>query len=387
MTTQNGKVLKAAQQALKSGDKIRARQLLEQAARQDPSDHRPWLWLAGLAPSPRVSLVYIQRAETIRPGDPTIYKARRWAEARLVGRDGASVQPLGWHRVFAQRDLHWSLGLVVLLLVLVILAPNSWPSQTVRLLVGFGFVFYLPGYWLQTALFTHKDDLDDIERVGVSLGLSVAVAPFLAFILDKLPWGLHLWPMLVGECAVTLLFMGVTAWRRAHLATQAAYIPELHIRPRQWWRDLPPGDRRIYRFLFAALLLTGLATTWVFLVPSPDEFMTEFYMLGPEGLAENFPRQAAPGEILSVTAGLANKERDPMTYRVEMWAVDPWDDRREKVGESIPITLQPGESLEWPLSWSMPWPGDDQKVEFLLFNDQSDQAYRQLRLWLNVTDQ
>jgi uncharacterized membrane protein len=115
--------------------------------------------------------------------------------------------------------------------------------------------------------------------------------------------------------------------------------------------------------------------------------MTEFYMLGPEGLAENFPRQAAPGEQLSLTMGLSNKERESMTYRVEIWAIDPSNDRREKVGESLPITLQPGESIEWPLSWSMPWPGDDQQVQFLLFHDDDSDPYRQLRLWLNVTDQ
>jgi hypothetical protein len=32
----------------------------------------------------------------------------------------------------------------------------------------------------------------------------------------------------------------------------------------------------------------------------------------------------------------------------------------------------------------MPWPGDDQVVELLLFDGAGTESYRSLRLWLNV---
>jgi uncharacterized membrane protein len=382
----NGQAMKAAKQAIKSGDKVRARQLLRQAARQDPGDHQVWLWLAGLAPSPQASLAYIQRAEAILPGDPVIEKARRWAEG-LMEQDGGIAQPQVRVGTFAQPDILWSLlGLLVFALVIVSVGWLPF-MKPFRLLLGLAFVLYIPGYWLTAALFPGRENLNGIERTGLSLGLSVAVVPLLALILDKLPWGLRLWPILAGEYAATFVFMAAAGWRRMHLPPQLAYIPEMRLQPGLWWRGLTPGDKRLSKFILIALLLAGLATAWIFLVPSPDQFMTDFYMLGPEGLAENFPRQAAPGEQLSLTMGLSNKERESMTYRVEIWAMDPLEDKREKVGESIPITLQPGESIEWPLSWSMPWPGDDQQVEFLLFHDDDPDPYRQLRLWLNVTDQ
>ena len=77
-------LLKAAQQAMKAGQKERSRSLLQEAARLDPADHRPWLWLAGLAPTPEASLRYIAQAEARNSADPAVAKARAWAEKRLA---------------------------------------------------------------------------------------------------------------------------------------------------------------------------------------------------------------------------------------------------------------------------------------------------------------
>ena len=45
-----------------------------------------------------------------------------------------------------------------------------------------------------------------------------------------------------------------------------------------------------------------------------------------------------------------------------------------------------GETVEFPLSWGMPWAGQDQQVEFLLFKVGEEGAYRALRLWLDVEE-
>lgn len=302
-----------------------------------------------------------------------------------------SGRPLAW----LGRDLLLTAGGGLLLLLLVAVSENvtAWPwlrgtLQIARLPLGLAYVLYVPGYCLTAALFPAQDDLDGIERTGLSLGLSVAWVPVLALLLDWLPWGLRLWPILLGELLSILLFSGVALWRRSRLPASAAHAPTLGWRPRPWWGSLSLYEQRIYKLCAAALLLAGLAAAWVFLVPSPAEFMTEFYILGEEGLAESYPRQAAPGETLSVTLGLSNREREPFTYRVEIWAVDPWTEQRQQVGEAGPVTLAPEENYQQPFEWAMPWSGQDQIVEFYLFtSEQTDtEPYRQLRLWLDVTE-
>ena len=67
--------------------------------------------------------------------------------------------------------------------------------------------------------------------------------------------------------------------------------------------------------------------------------------------------------------------------------VNPWDEgQRTLVQEDETLSLDVEESKEWPMTWQMPWAGDDQVVEFLLFIDGQRDPYRSLRLWLDVVE-
>lgn len=285
-------------------------------------------------------------------------------------------------------------GLLLLILVALGEYPNaalpSWVDvtvQVVRLPLGLAYVLLVPGYCLTAALFPATGDLDGVERAGLSTGLSVAWIPILALILDRLPWGLRLWPILLGQLVAVLLFTFFAQWRRSRLPARQAYAPPLDWRPAPWWRSRPPLEKRIYLLCAGALLVAAFSAAYVFLVPTPDEFMTEFYILGEEGLAEAYPREAAVGETLTVTMGIANREREDATYTVDVWAVDPWQEREELVGRAGLFRLAPGESVEQPILWHMPWAGEDQQVDFRLYRvgqEQPATPYRTLRLWLNV---
>lgn len=275
-------------------------------------------------------------------------------------------------------------GSIVLLLLLIL---NPWLSflWPLRLVMALAYILFVPGYCLAAALFPKKEDLDRIERNGLSLGLSIAWAPVLALVLNALPWGLRLWPVVIGELSSIALFSALAAWRRSQLPADKIFAPPPAWQPRRWWQSQLPAGRRIYYFIFFALALTSLALAWTFLVPTTDQFMTEFYMLGPDGLAENFPREASVGKEIGVTLGLANYERGNHIYRVEIWAVDPWSEgRRERLGMFGPYELARGDHREWPVTWQMPWAGDNQMVELLLFDDDRQDPYRRLRLFINI---
>jgi len=112
--------------------------------------------------------------------------------------------------------------------------------------------------------------------------------------------------------------------------------------------------------------------------------LTEFYLLGPEGLAENYPRQASPGQSLSVTIGIANHEGVATTYRLEV-----------RLGEQLlnqvgPISLEDGQVWQQAVEYALPRPGDDQQVDFLLYRDAPSplpEPYRRLRLWIDVAEE
>jgi uncharacterized membrane protein len=259
--------------------------------------------------------------------------------------------------------------------------------KALQIPLGLAFVLYIPGYLLQALFFPKKEDLDGIERAGLSLGLSVAIIMLLVLLLNALPWGLRPWPIILAQGGLVLLLAAGVALVRWRLPIGEAYSPALRPRPRRWWAGLSSGERVAMGGMGGALLLALLIAAWVFLFPSPGEFMTEFYMLGKGGLAEDYPRAAAVGETLAVTMGITNRERGAQTYYVEGWVQDGWDEtRRQQVGLYGPYELAVGETVEVPLSWSMPWAGEDQRVEFLLFMIGEEGVYRELRLWVDVEE-
>ena len=275
----------------------------------------------------------------------------------------------------------------LLLLVLIALGANGLPAPLAipRLLLGLAYVLFIPGYVLQAALFPRAGDLDGVERLGLSLGLSVAIVPVLALILDRLPWGIRLWPAVAAYGLFTLGCAAVATWRRRRLPGEERFVA-VPLDLKGWWTDQERTVRILYAVLVAALLTAAIATAVILLVPGPAGFFTEFYVLGPGGLAENYPRETVVGQELAVMAGIINREREAASYRVEVWALDPWTGARSRVGTAGPVTLEPGETWQAPVAFGMPRAGDDQAVEFLLYRDGGSEPYRRLELWTNVVE-
>src|SRR5574337_2061409 len=76
----------------------------------------------------------------------------------------------------------------ITLLVAILLAPNN-PA---RVVLGLPFVLFFPGYVLIAALYPRRSDLDGVERVALSLGLSLAVVPLIGLVLNYTLWGIRL---------------------------------------------------------------------------------------------------------------------------------------------------------------------------------------------------
>ena len=298
------------------------------------------------------------------------------------------VEAVAKRKKIAWQDFRLVLIGAAALLVLVALGEQLAALQPLRIILGLAYTLFVPGYCLTTALFPKVGDLDSIERIGLSIGLSIALVSFVALVLDRLPWGLYLWPILLGEYSMTMLFTGVALRRRSQLAEGMAFAPAQAWQPGLWWKSLSTSERRLYQIVALVLLLISEIAVLAFLVPSSDQFMTEFYILGPDGWAEGYPYQVAPGDKATVTTGVVNQEKSAYTYRFEVWVIDnSHPERRKLVMPSEAFLLRPGEKYERSASWRMPWIGDDQKVEILLFSNNDPIPSHQLQMWINVREE
>jgi len=89
------------------------------------------------------------------------------------------------------------------------LIPPLNEISPIRIILGLPLVLFLPGYSLIAALFPGKDDLDAIERIALSFGLSIAITPLLGLALNYTPFGIRLSPVLIVLSVFTVsLAMG-----------------------------------------------------------------------------------------------------------------------------------------------------------------------------------
>ncbi len=267
-------------------------------------------------------------------------------------------------------------ALITLILLDMDVLPGFWAP--LRILLGLAFVLFVPGYTLQAALFPNRTDLDGPERLGLSFGLSVAIIPVLALLLDKLPWGIRLWPIVLSIAMVTMVFSLASVARRLHLPPEERFTPAASVDLPGWWSAQDRTDRRLYAVLAGALGLALLSALTILLLPKPGERFTEFYMLGAQGMAENYPREVSAGQAISVTVGIRNQEGVAASYRVEA------RDGQGVIGQAGPISLKPGEKFEGALVFTPLQTGNDVLVTFALYRDDQASPYRTLKLWLKV---
>jgi lipoprotein-anchoring transpeptidase ErfK/SrfK len=76
------RAIEKAQQALRQGDKLAARECAVQAAQLAPDREEPWLMMAALA-APRASVAYLNKALAINPQSERARKGMEWAVKRL----------------------------------------------------------------------------------------------------------------------------------------------------------------------------------------------------------------------------------------------------------------------------------------------------------------
>jgi len=269
--------------------------------------------------------------------------------------------------------------LVNILAILLIIIITFFPANVLRIILGLPFVLFLPGYTLIAALFPRKNALDSIERVALSFGLSVAMVPLIGLILNYTPWGIRLYPILIS-LTIFIIITSVICWyRRRRLAQAERFALSFNLGLTNW-RKQRSVDRILSIILIVAILGAIGTLGYVIATPKIGEKFTEFYVLGLEGKAIDYPRELKVGEEGRVIVGIINREHETVNYWVEV--------RIDGVSENQvgPLELKYDEEWEKIVSFTPDRAGDSQEVEFLLYKDKESEPYLKLHLWVNVKE-
>lgn len=254
----------------------------------------------------------------------------------------------------------------------------------VRVPVGLAMVLFVPGYSLIAALFPKKGDLDGIERIALSFGLSIAVVPLIGLGLNYTPWGIRLTPVVVSLALFTIAMAAAARWRRMSLAPEERFSVQFREGIDSMKREFQQNDKsRLDKALTVLLLITIIvsiaALIYVIVTPKQGEKFTEFYILGPGGKAYDYPTQVMAGNRSTVITGVVNHEYKLVNYTMLLRLDNSTIMSRD-------LTLEHNQTWEQPIAYVINKTGDEQKLEFLLYREGNFTApYRDLHLWINVT--
>jgi len=294
-------------------------------------------------------------------------------------------------------DLIACIALALLLVALVFLAPES----TARQILGLVFVLFLPGYAATAALFPENDQIDGIERVALSFGLSIAIVPLIGLGLNFTPWGIRLDPILASVSAF-IVGASLVAWqRRMRLPEDERFVIVVDVEFDFW--KMPLVDKALTIGIAVMLVASVVVLAWAITTPRVGERFTQLAILGPDGMATDYPRNLTIGEDGRVLISVKSFEHRTANYTLAIiltnatenatavgsWSID-WGDVHPLtpyIAIAQNFTLDHlqyyNQTFDFDVTTQGVW-----KLQFLLLIDDqpvTQDAYREVHLWLFVT--
>ncbi len=265
--------------------------------------------------------------------------------------------------------------LSTLLCVLFVLIPplNETP---IRIILGIPLVLFLPGYSLVAALYPKIESLDGIERITLSFGLSIAIAPLLGLALNYTPFGINLTSVLIVLSTFTIT-LSLVAWvRRMKLPEEERFrVPFDRLLRFKSLFGVKRIDKILSIILVASIIGTSVTLVYVVVTPKTGERFTEFYILNSNGTASDYPTNLTIGEEGRLVIGIVNMEYENVTYRLEL-------NFNETMIYQEYVFLTHNETWKTPFTFKPTIMGENQKLEFLLNKD--GEVYRTLHIFVDV---
>ena len=280
--------------------------------------------------------------------------------------------------IFAEYCIVAAFGILLLVLIASGIQGLSTPFGVGRLILGLVYVLLIPGYYLHLIVFPNINHLDAAERFALSLVISIALIPPIALLLDYFPEGLHSQNIVVTEGVIIVVTALLSGWQRLRQSPETRFFLSVSFGGVSWWTE----QNRLTKVLiltvisgFSVVLVTGLL---IVTQPSPSGYFTEFYVIGRDNLAEDFPFQIGLDQPVTVTVGVENHEGVSAQYSVQVL------ENETPVAELDPFELPDNGKIEKEITFELEQISENDQIKFILYRDGDIDPYRLLRLWIKV---
>lgn len=253
----------------------------------------------------------------------------------------------------------------------------------IRTILGLVIVLFLPGYVLVATLFPKRDDLDVVERIALSFGLSIAIVPLIGLLLNY-TFGIRLIPILVSICIYIIGLVFAAEYRRKEAGEE-----RFEVSFKKLFENIIAGSNFENRSKIE-IILTGILIFTIILsismlyivitMPKVGERFTEFYILNStSGRADNYTKELKVGLPEKILVGVGNHE-----YKITNYTVQIVLDNGKDILVSKELMTNHNQTWEENMTFVADKVGKDLKLQFLLFKENNfTDPYRELHLWVN----
>jgi len=118
--------------------------------------------------------------------------------------------------IYSRHNAGFIITITLLLLTIISIYTSQYSTiiTIIRYMLGALLVLFLPGYALIETLYPKEEDLTPLERLALSIGLSLALVPLIGLILNYTPWGIRLDPIIIALTTLTLTLLIISTYRK-----------------------------------------------------------------------------------------------------------------------------------------------------------------------------
>lgn len=252
-------------------------------------------------------------------------------------------------------------------------------NSIIRTILGIPMVLFIPGYVLIAALFTKKNDLESVERIALSFGLSIAVVPLLGLMLN-FTYGIRLIPILFSLIIYAIVLIFIASYRRGKLPEDERFSISFSKTYRNIVEESKPKNRTDAILTIVLIITAVIAIGMIYYVittPKIGERFTEFYVLDSSGKADNYSTELKIDQPFTYLVGVSDHEYGVVNYTIQM-SLD------NNVLTDQQLTIGHNQTWERNITIIPNKKGTDMKLEFWLFKENNfTEPYRELHLWVN----
>lgn len=249
----------------------------------------------------------------------------------------------------------------------------------ILIVVEYLFIIFLPGYSIMTIIFPRRNDLKIIERLALSFILSIAITLLSGITLKYITSETILTSTIFLISMFTLFIQPVLFLRREQVSESFnSGLTELFKSFKSSFNAKSQRNKIISIVLVIFIIFVISMTAYIIASPKEAEKYTEFYILGQDVMASNYPTNLTAGETGNVTVGIVNHEHSTVYYEMIIKL------NKQTIGKKN-ITLSNNQTYSEPFTFVPSSYGQNQELEFVLYRlPDNTTVYRYLFLQIDV---